>query len=198
MNSGVYRLPFLYHHEMKRDRELASVHQEILDCRRCPLHASRRNAVPGEGSIDARVMFVGEAPGVKEDESGRPFVGRSGNLLTVMIAEIGLSRDEVFITSVLKSRPPGNRTPRKNEVEACRPYLHRQIDIIRPRIVVLLGGVAVSSVIGPWKISEAHGRIHEAEGRRFFITYHPAAALRFPRLRDTMRQDFSTLKRELD
>ena len=140
---------------------------------------------------------MGEAPGFKEDESGRPFVGRSGNLLTDMIAEIGLSRDEVFMTSVLKSRPPGNRTPRKNEVEACRPYLDRQIDIIRPRIVVLLGGVAMSSVIGPCKISEAHGQLYEAEGRKFFITYHPAAALRFPKLRDTMRKDFSTLKHEL-
>ncbi|MFX1416106.1 MAG: uracil-DNA glycosylase [Promethearchaeota archaeon] len=182
---------------MNRDRELAIVHQEILDCRRCPLHVSRRNAVPGEGSIDARVMFVGEAPGVKEDESGRPFVGRSGSLLTDMIAEIGLSRDEVFTTSVLKSRPPGNRAPRKNEIEACVAYLHRQIDIIRPRVIVLLGGVAVSSVIGRWKISEAHGRIYEVEGRKFFVTYHPAAALRFPKLRETMRKDFSTLKREL-
>ncbi|MFX1602841.1 MAG: uracil-DNA glycosylase [Promethearchaeota archaeon] len=182
---------------MNRDRELASVHQEILHCKRCPLHESRKNAVPGEGSIDARVMFVGEAPGVKEDESGRPFVGRSGNLLTGMIAEIGLSRDEVFITSVLKSRPPGNRTPRKSEIEACRPYLHRQIDIIGPRTVVLLGGVAVSSVIGPCKISEAHGQIYHIEGRKFLITYHPAAALRFPKVRDTMRKDLSTLKHEL-
>ena len=183
---------------MNRDRELAIVHQEILDCTKCPLHASRTNAVPGEGSINAQVMFVGEAPGVKEDESGRPFVGRSGNLLTDMIAEIGLSRDEVFITSVLKSRPPNNRTPRKNEIEACKPYLHRQIDIIGPKIIVLLGGVAVSSVIGPLKVSEAHGRVHEAEGRKFFITYHPGAALRFPRLRDEMRKDFWTLKREFD
>jgi DNA polymerase len=183
---------------MNRDRELAIVQHEILGCRRCPLHVSRRSAVPGEGSINAQVMFVGEAPGVKEDESGRPFVGRSGSLLTDMIAEIGLSRDKVFITSVLKSRPPGNRTPKKNEIEACRPYLDRQIDIIRPRIIVLLGGVAVSSVIGPLKISEAHGRLYEAEGRKFFITYHPAAALRFPKLRDAMKKDFSALKRELD
>ncbi len=183
---------------MNRNRELAIVHQEILDCRKCPLYASRRNAVPGEGSINAQVMLVGEAPGAKEDESGRPFDGRSGNLLTDMIAEIGFSREEVFITSVLKSRPPNNRAPRKNEIEACRPYLKRQIDIIGPRIVVLLGGVAVSSIVGPKKISEVHGRLYEVEGRRFFITYHPAAALRFPKLRDAMRKDFSILKRELD
>jgi DNA polymerase len=182
---------------MNRDRKLVNVHKEIMDCRRCPLHISRTSAVPGEGSVNAKVMFVGEAPGAKEDESGRPFVGRSGSLLSDMISEIGLSRDEVFITSVLKSRPPGNRTPRKEEIEACIPYLNRQIDIIRPMIVVLLGGVAVSSVIGPWRISEAHGRLYETEGRRFFVTYHPAAALRFPKLRDTMRKDFLTLKREL-
>ncbi|MHA2377703.1 MAG: uracil-DNA glycosylase [Candidatus Thorarchaeota archaeon] len=182
---------------MSREQELASVHEEVLDCRKCSLHASRRNAVPGEGPINAQIMFVGEAPGAKEDESGRPFVGRSGELLSDMIAEIGLSRDEVFITSVLKSRPPGNRTPNKTEIEACIPYLNRQIDIIRPKIIVLLGGVAVSSIIGPCKISEAHGRIFEVEGSRFFITYHPAAALRFPKLREAMLKDFRTLRREL-
>ncbi|MFQ5831461.1 MAG: uracil-DNA glycosylase family protein [Candidatus Thorarchaeota archaeon] len=183
---------------MSREQELAELHEEILKCTRCPLNATRRNAVPGEGPLNATVMFIGEAPGVKEDESGRPFVGRSGGFLTDLIAEIGLSRNEVFITSVLKSRPPRNRAPRKSEIEACRPYLERQIRIVNPDVVVLLGGVAVSSIIGPWKISEAHGRMYEIEDRKFLITYHPAAALRFPKLREAMAADFAALRREFE
>ncbi len=117
--------------------------------------------------------------------------------MTDLIAEIGLSRDEVFITSVLKSRPPKNRAPRKSEIEACRPYLERQIRIVNPEVIVLLGGVAVSSVIGPLKMSEAHGRVYDIEDRKFLITYHPAAALRFPKLKEAIEADFVTLKREL-
>jgi DNA polymerase len=142
-------------------------------------------------------MLIGEAPGAKEDESGRPFVGRSGELLASMIQEIGLSRDTVFITSILKSRPPKNRTPTKIEVNACRPYLDQQIKIINPQVIVLLGGVAISSLIGPWKVSEAHGQFFESDERTYFMTYHPAAALRFPKIQDEMREDFKILSQEL-
>jgi DNA polymerase len=142
-------------------------------------------------------MFIGEAPGAREDESGRPFVGRSGEILISMIQEIGLSRDSVYITSILKSRPPKNRTPTKSEISVCRPYLERQIEIINPQVIVLLGGVAISSLVGPWKVSEAHGRFYETEGRTYFMTYHPAAALRFPKVKVTMREDFRTLSQEL-
>jgi len=142
-------------------------------------------------------MFIGEAPGAREDESGRPFVGRSGDLLTSMIQEIGLSRDTVFITSILKSRPPKNRTPTQAEIGACRPYLEKQIEIINPEIVVLLGGVAISSLVGPWKVAEAHGRFYETDNRTYFMTYHPAAALRFPNVKKSMRKDFQILLREL-
>jgi DNA polymerase len=142
-------------------------------------------------------MLVGEAPGAAEDKSGRPFVGRSGDLLTELLNEIGISRDDVFITSVLKSRPPGNRVPKLEEVDACKPYLDRQIDIIDPKIVVLLGSTAVSSVIGPWKVSEAHGRFYENDSRTFFITYHPSAALRFPSILKAMREDMHLLGRDL-
>jgi len=168
-----------------------------MKCKLCPLHKSRTFAVPGEGPVTARVMFVGEAPGAKEDESGKPFVGRSGELLTTMIQEIGFSRNEVFITSILKSRPPKNRTPTQAEVKACRPYLEKQIEIINPEIVVLLGGVAISSLIGPWKLSEAHGRFYETDERTYFMTYHPAAALRFPKTKTAMREDFQILRKEL-
>jgi DNA polymerase len=160
-------------------KELKRLHDNIMQCTRCPLHRTRKNAVPGEGPVDAKLMLVGEAPGAREDELGRPFVGRSGDLLTEMLRGIGLSREDVFITSVLKSRPPNNRTPTRAEVEACMPYLLQQFELINPKLIVLLGGVAVSSVIGPWKMSEAHGRFYKGHGRTFFITYHPAAALRF-------------------
>jgi DNA polymerase len=143
-------------------------------------------------------MFVGEAPGAREDESGRPFVGRSGELLTSLIAGIGFAREDVFITSILKSRPPKNRTPRKGEVHACMPYLERQFEIISPEVIVLLGSVAVSSLIGPWKMGEAHGRFYEGNKWKFFITYHPAAALRFPKTKDIMKADFEILRLELE
>jgi len=174
--------------------ELLSLEEEIRQCRRCPLYRTRKNAVPGEGAAEPRIMFVGEAPGASEDESGRPFVGRSGELLTELIVGLGLSRNEVFITSILKSRPPNNRSPNRAEIDACLPYLRRQFEILNPRIVVLLGNIAVSAVIGHWKVSECHGRSYDTEGRIFFMTYHPAAALRFPRIKETMNGDFKVLR----
>jgi uracil-DNA glycosylase family 4 len=182
---------------MTREKQLEELHKVIRNCTLCHLYESRRNAVPGEGSASSCVMFVGEAPGAREDETGRPFVGRSGNLLTSMLEEIGLSREEVFITSILKSRPPNNRAPTQIEIKACLPYLEKQIEIIKPKIVVLLGGVAISSLVGHWKVSEAHGRFYESGDQTYFMTYHPAAALRFPKVNTAMREDFQTLKREL-
>ena len=182
---------------MTQSKQLKRLHDEIKRCTKCSLYRTRKNAVPGEGSVNARVMFVGEAPGAKEDELGRPFVGRSGNLLTEMLEDIGLTRNAVFITSVLKSRPPNNRAPKREEVVRCMPYLIRQFEIINPEYIVLLGGVAVSAVIGPWKLSESHGKFYEADDRTFFITYHPAAALRFPKIMQMMLEDFRILQREL-
>jgi DNA polymerase len=182
---------------MTPEKQLEELHEKIRKCTLCPLHETRTHAVPGEGPVSSRVMFVGEAPGAREDESGRPFVGRSGELLISMIKEIGLSRDTVFITSILKSRPPKNRTPTQFEVKACRPYLEQQIAITNPQVIVLLGGVAISSLVGPWKVSEAHGKFYETEDRTYFMTYHPAAALRFPKVKDAMKEDFKLLSNEL-
>lgn len=182
---------------MTREKELNALHDSIRECMRCPLHATRLNAVPGEGSYDAKLFFVGEAPGAREDESGRPFVGRSGELLTQILESIGLAREEVFITSVLKSRPPNNRTPTSSEIDACRPYLERQIELIQPRVVVLLGGVAIAAMIGPRSVSESHGKFFEAAGRTYFMTYHPAAALRFPKVKALMTEDFQILRSKL-
>ncbi|MFW9925698.1 MAG: uracil-DNA glycosylase [Candidatus Thorarchaeota archaeon] len=182
---------------MTRHKQLEDLHETIRHCTNCPLHETRAKAVPGEGPCDAGVLFVGEAPGAKEDETGRPFVGRSGELLVSLLEEIGLTRANVFITSILKCRPPKNRTPNQFEINVCRPYLEQQIELIQPKVIVLLGGVAISSLIGPWKVSEAHGRFYESGSNEFFITYHPAAALRFPKVKDKMRDDFKKLNQEL-
>ncbi|MBD3405839.1 MAG: uracil-DNA glycosylase [Candidatus Lokiarchaeota archaeon] len=183
---------------MSDNDSLSKIVSEIQKCTKCPLHKTRKNAVPGEGPDNARLMFVGEAPGATEDRTGLPFVGRSGKLLVSLLENIGLSREDVYITSILKSRPPKNRSPKKSEIEACFPFLERQINLIKPEIIVLLGGVAISSIIGPWKLSEAHGKFYEGKGQKYFMTYHPAAALRFPKFRDIMMADFAILKTELN
>ncbi|MHA1575862.1 MAG: uracil-DNA glycosylase [Candidatus Thorarchaeota archaeon] len=183
---------------MKKAKNLRLLHDEIEGCTKCPLHETRTNAVPGEGPVDAKVMFIGEAPGAKEDETGRPFVGRSGKILIELIEGIGLSRDDIFITSILKSRPPKNRTPKRAEKEVCLPYLEKQIELINPKVIVLLGGVAISTLIGPWKLSDAHGSFYDGNGRTYFLTYHPAAALRFPKFKEVMKQDFTILKKKLE
>ena len=182
---------------MTREKELKDLHEIIRSCRLCSLHETRTNAVPGEGSVNANLFFIGEAPGAREDETGRPFVGRSGKLLTSMIEGIGFSREDVFITSILKSRPPKNRTPKRSEIELCRPYVEKQIELINPRVVVLLGRVAISSMVGPWKVTESHGRFFEVQGRTYFMTFHPAAALRSSDVKDLMQADFSIIQSEL-
>ena len=178
-------------------KELKALQEAIVSCTLCPLSESRTNTVPGEGSPNARLFFVGEAPGAKEDETGKPFVGRSGKLLTTLIGEIGLSREDVFISSILKCRPPNNRLPKRSERETCRPYIEKQIELINPRVIVLLGGTAISSMVGPWKVTEAHGTFFEAQGRTYFMTFHPAAALRSTGVKELMRADFKILQSEL-
>ena len=179
---------------MTRNKELAEIHESIHSCTLCPLHETRTIAVPGEGSPNAKLFFIGEAPGAKEDETGRPFVGRSGKLLTTLIEEIGLSREDVFISSILKCRPPNNRVPKQSEREVCRPYVEKQMDLIKPRVIILLGGTAISSMVGPWKVTETHGTFFEAQGRTYFMTFHPAAALRSTGVKELMRKDFKILQ----
>ncbi|TFH10374.1 MAG: uracil-DNA glycosylase [Candidatus Thorarchaeota archaeon] len=182
---------------MTREKELKDLHETICSCTLCPLHETRTIAVPGEGSLNAKLFFVGEAPGAREDETGRPFVGRSGKLLTSMIEELGLLREDVFITSILHCRPPNNRAPTQSEREICRPYIEKQIELISPRVVVLLGGTAISSMVGPWKVTESHGSFFEAQGRTYFMTFHPAAALRSTGVKELMRADFKILQSDL-
>jgi uracil-DNA glycosylase family 4 len=155
------------------------------------------NLVPGEGSATAKVMIVGEAPGAKEDETGRPFVGGAGRLLDELLAEAGLERGDVFITNVVKARPPGNRDPKADEVAHHLPWLEAQLDVIRPELLVPLGRHALKRFAPDTTITKAHGRVVEHDGRTLFPMYHPAAALRNPKLRETLHEDARALREAL-
>ncbi len=155
--------------------DLDHLHEKIRVCQLCDLSLNRINAVPGEGPCPVEIMLVGEAPGREEDLRGRPFVGRAGRLLDAALTEAGLKRSEVFITSVIKCRPPDNRKPKRYEIEACHPYLEAQMKMLGPRIVCLMGNVATQAVLGMQGVTSMRGQILRD---RFLITYHPAAVLR--------------------
>ena len=176
-----------------RREALVGLYNEVRDCTRCPLHETRTKAVFGAGNADADLMFVGEAPGAEEDRQGLPFVGRAGQLLNQMLEGIGLSREDVFIANVLKSRPPGNRDPQPLEIEACRPYLFEQVRLIEPRVLCTLGNFATKLLSGnPAGITRVRGtpQVHELGGRAVFLLplFHPAAALRTPAVKETLRE----------
>ena len=153
--------------------------EEITRCQKCRLCAGRTYPVPGEGNPHARLMFIGEGPGRDEDQTGRPFVGRAGQLLDKMIGAIGLSREEVFIANVVKCRPPQNRAPEADEVAACMPYLRAQVGLIRPQVIVLLGSSALGAILGPdHRITRERGAWIERKGVWFMPTFNPAALLR--------------------
>ncbi len=182
----------------ERREKLVELFGEASGCLRCPLSESRTKVVFGSGNADADLMFVGEAPGAEEDRRGLPFVGRAGGLLNEMLAEIGLSRDDVFIANVLKCRPPGNRDPQPEEIESCRPYLFEQVRLIEPRVVATLGNFATKLLSGnPTGITKVRGtpQVHELGGRTVFLLplFHPAAALRTPAVAETLRGDFRDL-----
>ena len=179
-------------------RDLAELADAVKACTRCRLAQGRTNAVPGEGAADAAVMFIGEGPGFHEDQQGRPFVGAAGQLLDELIEGIGLRRREVFIANVLKCRPPENRDPAPDEAAACRPYLDRQIELIDPKVIVLLGRHALQAHFSDAQISRARGVPRRRDGRTFLPVYHPAAALRQMRLRDTLRSDFALIPKLLE
>jgi Uracil-DNA glycosylase len=180
--------------------DLEGLSREILTCAKCPLHRHRKNAVPGEGSAKLGIMIVGEAPGASEDETGRPFVGAAGQLLTEALARLGVSRGDVYITNVVKCRPPNNRAPTREEVEACLPYLLRQITLLRPRRIIALGLVGARTLLS--LMGKRVRKMEEVRGRCFrgriagveaevCATYHPAAVLRNPRLRDVFVGDLA-------
>lgn len=181
-------------HETERIGGLSKVAKAVNGCSACVLHTCRTNTVAGEGNPFARIMIIGEAPGRQEDESGQPFVGMAGKFLDKLLAIAGLERSDVFITNVVKCRPPNNRKPERLEVEACADFLQRQIAIIDPRLIVCLGGTAASAVLGLKQITNDHGKLIERDGRYYFVAYHPAARFHRQKIKD----DFENLKVELD
>ncbi|MCS7115579.1 MAG: type-4 uracil-DNA glycosylase [Nitrososphaerota archaeon] len=187
---------------MSKEEALEAVASEVKVCKKCGLWKTRRNAVPGEGNPNAKVMFVGEAPGYWEDVKGRPFVGAAGKLLDALLAEAGLSRDGVFIGNVLKCRPPGNRDPLPAEIQACTPYLDRQIEAIRPRLMVTLGNhstayIFVRSGLQFNGITSARGKFYRADflglAVTVFPTFHPAAGLYSAKYKQFLTADFKML-----
>jgi len=172
---------------------LEQVAKEVSVCTRCILHYSRKNAVPGEGPPHARIMFIGEGPGFHENEQGRPFVGAAGRFLDELLARIGMQRSEVFITNVVKCRPPGNRDPLPEELEACSEYLERQIQAINPKVIVTLGRYSMAHFLPNAKISDVHGQAVRVRGRLIVPMYHPAAALHQASLKPIVERDFALL-----
>ncbi len=185
--------------KQERQKRMHQLDEEIRVCVRCPLHKSRTHAVPGEGPVPSNVFILGEAPGGREDRKGRPFVGPSGVILGQLLEVAGLTREQVYITSCVKCRPPNNRTPHIDELDTCQTsWLDRQLDLVNPKLVVLLGKVAMSRLVqeeGSLRI--LHGQTVQRDSRLFLITYHPAAAFRVPETKVSMRQDMTRLKQLL-
>lgn len=178
--------------------DLQELHQRIASCPDCDLCRTRTNAVPGEGPPDAEILFVGEGPGFYEDQQSRPFVGPAGKFLEELLASIGLRRDQVFITNVVKCRPPNNRDPLPGEIEACRKHLKRQIELIKPKVIVSLGRYSLAWFSPGDKISKAHGQVKVKDGIYFIPMYHPAAALHASNMRKVIEEDFKKIPAVLD
>jgi uracil-DNA glycosylase len=175
------------------------LHDEIRSCKNCGLHATRTQAVPGVGPSPADIMIVGEAPGFNEDRQGEPFVGAAGKLLDTLLARIGLSRADVYITNVLKCRPPMNRDPMPNEAEACSPYLKRQLELVQPKVVLILGRHALERLMpGQGSISRVHGSLVRRGDVAYVPLYHPAAALHNGALVADLEHDFDRVKAYLE
>lgn len=178
-------------------KNFKKLNQRIKQCKKCPLWRTRIRAVPGEGSSRAKVLIIGEAPGREEDKQGRPFCGRAGKFLNELLGLIELKREKIFITNVVKCRPPNNRRPKKEEIEKCRPWLEQQIKILKPKFIIALGALALNWFFPRTKISKIHGRIqYPASSIKYqvFFTFHPAAAFRRGNLRQVLKNDFRKLK----
>jgi DNA polymerase len=182
----------------RRAQRLEELAAQIKVCVKCPLHESRTNAVPGDGRSNAKLMIIGEAPGKDEDLSGHPFVGASGKFLNSVLEGTGIERADFFVTNTVKCRPPKNRTPKTLEVNTCTSnYLFEQIELINPRLIMLLGGVAAKKLLGVKSVNEARGRVIEHEGRRYIVGYHPAVRFYREDLAEKVREDFALLKSEI-
>lgn len=177
--------------------ELQALATEIAQCTKCLLHRGRTKAVPGEGPENANLMFVGEAPGFHEDQQGRPFVGAAGKFLEELLKSIDLTREGVYIANVIKCRPPGNRDPLPDEIEACKPFLDKQIELIQPKIIVTLGRFSMARAFPKARISHIHGQPRKIGGIVYYPMYHPAAALHQPSLRRVIEEDIRRIPKLL-
>ncbi len=178
---------------------LQTFYEDIKDCQRCALAASRKQVVFGTGNPEAELMFVGEAPGYYEDREGKPFVGAAGQLLESLLQEVGLKRADVYIANVLKCRPPKNRNPQPEEIEMCKPYLYRQIEIIQPRVIGTLGNFATQLLLGKKiGITKIRGQHFQVQNFFIFPMLHPAAALHREQFRESVQEDFRNLRAFLD
>jgi uracil-DNA glycosylase len=182
----------------KHDDSLEKIAADVRGCPLCKLSRSRKNAVPGEGQLSAKIMFIGEAPGRSEDEKGRPFVGAAGRILDELLKKAGIERSEVFITNIVKCRPPNNRVPKEDELTACRPYLDKQIALIKPKVICILGRTAYSSLLGGSSITANRGKIVERAGQKYFLTFHPAAVIYNKGLLSALEADLKKLAVEIN
>ena len=182
----------------KHEDSLEKIAADVRGCPLCKLARTRKNAVPGEGQISAKIMFIGEAPGRSEDEKGKPFVGVAGRILDDLLKKAGIERSQVFITNIVKCRPPNNRVPEEDELIACKPYLDRQIALIKPKVICILGRTAYSSILGGSSITANRGKIVERSGQKYFSTFHPAAVIYNKKLLSTLEADLKKLAAEIN
>ena len=172
---------------------LEKVRQNVIDCTKCELCKTRTHSVPGKGNFNSDVMFVGEAPGKNEDLHGEPFVGVAGKKLSLALENAGVSRDEVYITNTVKCRPPNNRVPSVKEKETCHEYLQKEIEIIKPKIICVLGNTAFGSILGGTEITKFRGKVGRKNKQLYFITIHPAATIYQQKLIEVLKEDFTKL-----
>jgi len=175
------------------NQKLEVIRQNVINCTKCDLCKTRTNAVPGKGNFQSDVIFVGEAPGRNEDKKGEPFIGVAGKKLSIALDEAGISRDEVYITNIVKCRPPNNRVPKTSERDTCQEYLKQEISIIKPKIICILGNTAFNSILGGSEIIKFRGKIVRKDNQLYFLTIHPAATIYNQKLIDVLKSDIVKL-----
>ena len=175
------------------NQELETIKQNVIKCTKCDLCKTRTNAVPGKGNFQSDVIFVGEAPGRNEDKNGEPFIGVAGKKLSIALNEAGISRDEVYITNIVKCRPPNNRVPNTNERDTCKEYLKQEIYIIKPKLICILGNTAFNSILGGSEITKFRGKVVRKNNLLYFLTIHPAATIYNQKLIDVLKNDIVKL-----
>ncbi len=185
--------------EWQNAKNLLELREAIQDCKKCPLWKTRTNFVFGEGNPKAKLVVIGKAPGADEDEQGKPFVGRAGKLLTEILKAVNFTREEVFIVNILKSRPPNNRNPLPEEIEACEPYLFKQLELIKPKLILCVGTFAAQTLLRSKEpLGKMRGKFHEYQGIPTMVTFHPAALLRNPNWKRPTWEDVQLLRKEYD